>query len=293
MKGFGCHSEIGPIQRLLLKHPREAFICQENIVSQWKALNYLDCPDYAKALQEYTDFVSLLEETIPEIHYLPQDSRTGLDSMYLRDAVLIMDEGAILLNMGKELRAGEPAAVGDYLPELDIPILGTIQNPGKVEGGDVVFFDEKTLVVGQGYRTNAEGIRQLKTLTAGFIREYVVFPLPHWQGPDDVLHLMSLISPIDHDLAVVYSRLLPVPFREWLLERGMQLIEVPDEEYSTMACNILAVAPRKCIMLSGNSRTKSLLEKVGVKVREYHGEEISRKGAGGATCLTRPIIRSA
>lgn len=293
MKVFGYHSEFGPIQRLLLKHPREAFISQENVASQWETLNYLDCPDYSKALQEYADFISLLEETVPEIHYLPQDSGTGLDSMYLRDAALITDRGAVLLNMGKELRAGEPAAAGDFLPDLDIPVLGEIKDPGKVEGGDVVFFDEKTLAVGRGYRSNAEGIRQLKALTAGFLQEQVVVPLPRWQGPDDVLHLMSLISPVDHDLAVVYSKLLPVPFREWLLERGMKLIEVPDEEYATMACNILAVAPRRCIMLSGNPRTKSLLKKEGVEVREYQGEEISRKGAGGATCLTRPLIRSA
>lgn len=292
MEGYGYHSEVGPIQRLLLKHPRQAFIHQENIASQWKALNYLACPDYDKALQEYTEFVSVLQETVPEIHYLPQDSRVGLDSIYLRDAVLMTDKGAILLNMGKESRAGEPEALGDHLPELGIPVVGTIKAPGRVEGGDVVFFDEKTLAVGQGYRTNAEGIRQLKELTSGFVQEHVVVPLPHWQGSEDVLHLMSFISPVDHDLAVAYSKLLPVPFRQWLLRRGIKLIEVPDEEYSTMACNVLAVAPRRCIMLSGNSITKNLLENEGVDVREYHGEEISRKGAGGATCLTRPLHRS-
>jgi len=119
----------------------------------------------------------------------------------------------------------------------------------------------------------------------------IVVPLPHWQGPDDVLHLMSFISPIDFDLAVVYSRLMPIPFREWLLERGIKLIEVPDEEYGTMACNILAVASRKCIMLEGNPLTKQRLEEEGVEVWEYKGEEISRKGAGGPTCLTRPLLR--
>ena len=116
-------------------------------------------------------------------------------------------------------------------------------------------------------------------------------PLPHWQGPDDVLHLMSFISPIDRDLAVVYSRLMPVPFREWLIARGIKLIEVPDSEYESMACNILAVAPRKCIMLAGNAQTKAMLENEDVKVWEYLGEEISLKGAGGPTCLTRPILR--
>jgi N-dimethylarginine dimethylaminohydrolase len=151
--------------------------------------------------------------------------------------------------------------------------------------------DENTLVVGQGYRTNGEGIRQIRELTQEFIEDIIVVHLPHWQGPDDVLHLMSFLSPVDHDVALVYSRLMPVPFREFLLNREIKLLEVPDEEYETMACNVLAVAPRTCIMLEGNPRTRRLLEDEGVEVREYKGEEISKKGAGGPTCLTRPLLR--
>jgi N-dimethylarginine dimethylaminohydrolase len=155
----------------------------------------------------------------------------------------------------------------------------------------VVQIDEQTLAVGQGYRTNAEGIRQLRELTKDFIKELVVVPLPYWNGPEDVLHLMSFISPVDQDCALVYLRLMPVPFREWLIQRGMILIEVPDVEYETMACNVLAVAPGTCIMLAGNPRTKQLLEENGLEVWEYIGDEISRKGAGGPTCLTRPLYR--
>jgi N-dimethylarginine dimethylaminohydrolase len=172
-----------------------------------------------------------------------------------------------------------------------VAILGAITGEGKLEGGDVLWVDERTLAVGRGYRTNDEGIRQLRQLTADFIDELVVVPLPHWNGPDDVLHLLSLISPIDHHLAIGYSKLLPVPFREWLLAREVKLLEVPDAEYESMACNILAVAPRQCLMLSGNPRTKAMLEAEGVEVWEYDGEEISRKGAGGPTCLTRPLQR--
>jgi len=155
----------------------------------------------------------------------------------------------------------------------------------------VVWIDDHTLAVGLGYRTNGEGIRQLKEFCSDFVDEFVVVPLPHWKGPGDVLHLMSLISPVDHDLAVVYSRLLPVPFREWLLHRGIQLLDVPDSEFETMACNILAVSPRKCIMISGNSKTKQILEDRGVEVWVYGGEEISKKGAGGPTCLTMSLLR--
>jgi N-dimethylarginine dimethylaminohydrolase len=288
---FGCQSEVGKIKRLLLKHPREAFINAESISRQWEQLNYLRPPDFAKALKEYENFVSLLAPHVTEIAYLSQNDQTGLDSIYVHDPALVTRQGAILCNMGKAQRRGEPAAMGDYLSQLGVPILGAITGDGKLEGGDVVWIDERTLAAGRGYRTNDEGIRQLRQLLRELIDEIIVVPLPHWRGPSDVLHLMSLISPLDHDLALVYSKLLLVPFREWLLMRGMKLLEVPDEEYDSMGCNVLAIAPRKCVMLSGNPRTKALLINEGVEVWEYTGEEVSRNGAGGPTCLTRPIWR--
>jgi N-dimethylarginine dimethylaminohydrolase len=287
----GGHSEVGKIRRLLLKPPRAAFVSAENILAQWEQLNYLAAPDFAQARQEYENFVNLLVPHVSEILYLPQNHQTGLDSIYVRDAALITSRGAILCNMGKALRRGEPAAIGDFFTRIGVPILGAIAGAGTLEGGDVIWMDERALAVGRGYRTNDEGIRQLRQLTKDWVDELVVVPLPHWQGPDDVLHLMSLMSPIDDDLALVYSKLLPVPFREWLLARNIELLEVPDEEYGSMGGNVLAVAPRKCIMLTGNPRTQALLANAGVEVWEYAGEEISRKGAGGPTCLTRPILR--
>jgi len=287
----GCQSEVDQIKSLLLKHPKNVFLSQGNIQSQWKELNYLASPDYEKAIEEYDNFVEYLKKSISEIYYLPQNDKTGLDSIYVHDPVIITNKGAILCNMGKEKRCAEPQAAGEFFIKLGIPILGSISGEGKLEGGDVVWIDERTIAMGLGYRTNEEGIRQLKELTKDFVDEFVVVPLPHWKGPDDVLHLMSLISPVDHDLAVVYSRLLPVSFREWLLRRGIQLLDVPDSEFETMACNILAVSPRKCIMISGNPQTKQMLEDKGIEVWEYRGEEISKKGAGGPTCLTRPHLR--
>ena len=288
---FGGQSEVNQIKSLLLKHPKDAFIGQDNIQSQWKELNYLASPDYDKALKEYDNFVEYLKKSIPEIYYLPQNDKTGLDSIYVHDPVIITNKGAILCNMGKEKRRAEPSAAGEFLINMGIPILGSITGEGKLEGGDVVWIDERTLAVGLGYRTNEEGIRQLKELTRDFVDEFVVVPLPHWKGPGDVLHLMSFLSPIDHDLAVVYSRLLPVPFREWLLRRGIRLLDVSDSEFETMACNILAVSPGKCIMISGNLQTKQMLEDKGIEIWEYGGKEISKKGAGGPTCLTRPLLR--
>lgn len=288
---YGCRSMVGKIKSILLKHPREAFISEENIRTQWRELNYVGEPDYRKALAEYQEFVDLLKKEIPEIHLLPRCDKTGLDSIYVHDPVLITEKGAILCNMGKQQRKGEPEATGDFLRELNIPILGLIAGEGKLEGGDVVLLNEHTMAIGLGYRTNEDGIQQLKELTLDFIDEFYVVPLPHWEGPDDVMHLMSLISPVDYNLAVVYSRLLPVPFREWLLEREIELVEVPDSEFGTMAANILALGPRRCLMLSGNPLTKEMLEKKGIEVFEYRGEEISLKGLGGPTCLTRPIYR--
>ena len=288
---FGSQSEVGKIQKILIKHPRDVFISQENVDAQWRALNYSACPDYSNALDEYEIFVSLLKRDASEIHFLPRSEKTGLDSVYVRDALITTPKGVVLCSMGKEARRGEPSAAGKYLSELGIPILGAITGEGRLEGGDLIWLDERTLAIGQGYRTNEEGIRQLKELTAGAVDEFIVVPLPHWRGPKDVFHLMTTISPVDLDLAVVYSRLLPVPFRQWLINRGMKLVELPDSEFRSMGCNILATSPRKCIMLAGNPQTKRMLEDEGVEVSEYVGEEISRKGAGGPTCLTRPVVR--
>lgn len=288
----GCVSEVGLIKRLLLKHPRSAFLGPENIQSQWQGLNYLDPPDYEKALKEYEAFVHLLKNFVPDIFFLPEHKNTGLDSIYVHDSSIMTKNGLILTNMGKNERAGEPGAVGEFMAGLSVPIIGSISGGGRLEGGDVILWDKGTILVGLGYRTNEEGIRQLREITKGDIKEFVEVPLPHWKGPGDVLHLMSLISPIDFDLAVVYSRLLSVPFRNWLIRRSVKLIEVPDSEFESMGCNVLAVAPRRCLMIEGNPQTRQKLLDEGVEVLEYRGEEISAKGAGGPTCLTRPLFRA-
>ncbi len=289
---YGCTSEVGDIKSLLLKHPRTAFVDQPTVNRQWQSLNYLDLPDYQEACQEYDHFHSLLMTHVPSIKFLPFNPDTGLDSVYIRDPLIITERGAILGNMGKEQRKTEPGAVNKLLEEQNIPILGSITGNGTIEAGDVILFDENTIAIGHSYRSNQEGIQQFQTMTREFIRDIMVVPLPHWNGPNDILHLMSIISPIDHDLAVVYSKLMPVSFREWLINRGIKLIEVPDSEFTSMACNILAVAPRKCIMISGNPHTRKLLETEGVEIEEFRGEELCKKGGGGPTCLTRPLFRT-
>ena len=288
-----ARSETSPIRSLLLKHPREAWLGRENIRDQWKALGYTEEPDLGRAVAEYDRFVEILRGIVADVHFLPANARTGLDSIYVRDAACVAGRGVILCRMGKPLRGEEPGAVGDFFAKAGWPILGRISEPGTLEGGDVAWLDKKTAAIGHGYRTNAEGIRQFREIVAGDGCEVIEVPLPHWDGPGDVLHLMSMLSPVDEGKLLVYSRLLPVPFRKRLLEMGFALLEVPDEEYATMATNVLAVEPGKCVALTGNPRTIEVLNKAGIEVTTYEGTEISRKGAGGPTCLTRPLVRSA
>ncbi|HMQ62942.1 MAG TPA: arginine deiminase family protein, partial [Flavilitoribacter sp.] len=185
----------------------------------------------------------------------------------------------------------EPAAERLAFDRLGIPILGEIQAPGTLEGGDVAWLDSGTLAVGYSYRTNPAGIAQLEGLLRPFGIEILRADLPHYKGPGDVFHLMSIFSPVADDLAVAYSPLMPVAFRNELIRRGMRLVEVPDEEFDSMGCNVLALAPRTCLMVAGNPKTRAALEAEGCRVVTYLGEEISVKGGGGPTCLTRPIAR--
>jgi len=288
---YNGQSETAEIKSILMKNPETAWKSQANVQEQWQQLHYPAKPSYEKVLKEYNQFSAIIEEHVPEIHFLPEDEKTGLDSIYTHDPVIITKGGAILCNMGKKEREKEPEAIAGYLESIGMPILGEIKAPGKIEGGDIVWFDDNTVAVGLGYRTNSEGVAQLRTLTGDLVKEIVEVPLPHGSGPAECLHLMSMISPVDRDLAVVYSRLMVVPFRELLITKGIRFIEVPDEEYDNFACNVLALAPRKCVMISGSPKTKAALEREGAVVYEYPGEDVSIKGGGGPTCLTRPLLR--
>lgn len=285
-------SEITKIESVLIKDVRSAWLSQGHMDAWWRDLYYPAPPDFKKAVAEYENFAGLLMEHIPSVVELPENEEVSPDSLYPRDPVVITKEGAVLLNMGKEQRRPEAGAIREYFKGEGIPILGSITAPGTMEGGDLLWFDEKTLAVGLGYRTNREGVRQLRELVGGFVDQLIEVPMPHGNGPNECLHLMSVISPVDVDLAVVFSPLMIVPFRNYLLERGVRLIEVPIEEYERFACNVLAFEPRRCITVDGNPHTRKALEKAGAEVYVYPGEEITLKGGGGPTCLTRPLIRS-
>ena len=286
-----AHSETGKLQSMFIKKVEQSFISEAHINEHWQELNFLSKPDLKNASAEYTDFEAVLKEQGTQLLYLPQDATVNMDSIYCRDASIATNKGMIICNMGKAARMHEPVAEKKAFEANGIPVLGAITAPGTLEGGDVAWLDENTLAVGHTYRTNEEGIRQLTALLQPLGVDVITVPLPHYKGPSDVFHLMSILSPVDVNLAVVYSPLMPIVFRNLLLQKGYQLVEVPDDEFESMGCNVLALAPRVCLMVAGNPKTKMALENAGCKVIVYMGEDISVKGGGGPTCLTRPVMR--
>jgi arginine deiminase len=284
-------SMVAPLRRVIVKRPEEAFQNAETIAQQWAGLGYLRPPDFHLACEEHARLVALLRASGAEVLELPADSRTGLDSLYAHDPVLIADAGAIVFQMGKNARRGEGPAYAESLKHWGVPILGVVDGAGTAEAGDMIWLDRRTLLVGRGFRTNATGLQALTALLEPKGVQVIPIALPYFNGPQDVLHLMSFMSLLDDNLAVIYRRLLPVPLFELLTERNIHLVDVPDEEYDSMACNVLAVSPRNVLMIRGNPMTRSRLEAAGCKVTEFDGQEICVPGSGGPTCLTRPILR--
>jgi N-dimethylarginine dimethylaminohydrolase len=282
---------VAPLRRVAVKRPEEAFRSKEAIEREWRELNYLRPPDLGRAADEHRAFVALVTGLGAEALELPADGRTGLDSLYTHDPVLITNAGVVVCQTGKPARRGEGPAFADALSEWNIPVLGEIGGDATAEGGDLLWIDDRTLVAGRGFRTNAAGIRALAALLAPLGVTVLEAPLPYWSGPGDVLHLMSLISMLDDNLAVVYRRLLPVPLFELLAAKGIELLDVADAEFDSLGCNVLAIAPRRLVMASGNPVTRGRLEKAGCTVAEFEGKEICIPGSGGPTCLTRPLLR--
>ncbi len=292
MSAFGSQSMVARLRRVIVKRPEQAFRSRDNIEQQWEDLAYVCPPDLQRAARHPQAFVKFMTDAGVEVLYLPADDRTGLDSLYAHDPVLVTDRGAVIFQTGKVARRAEGPAFADAFKSWDVPILGTIDGPATAEAGDMVWLDHDTLLVGRGFRTNALGIEKLSDLMSRIGVTVIPVELPYWNGPQDVLHLMSFISLLDDDLAVVYRRILPVPLFELLTVCGVQLVDIPEEEYDSLGCNVLAVSPRNVIMVRGNPITRSRLEAAGCTASEFDGSEICFPGAGGPTCLTRPLLRS-
>ena len=284
--------EVSPLKKVILRRPEEAFRSEDNIAAQWRTLAYHSAPDLKKAVAEYDAFQRILSDAGADVILLEGDASLSLDGLYVRDASIVAPGGLIEAAMGKTQRECEPALNAALAGRHGIATLGAITGEGRVEGGDLVWLDGETLLAGHTYRTNPDGIAQLQALLGPDVT-VTAFHMPHYKGPGDVFHLMSVLSPIAHDLALVYRPLMPVALIEFLEARGTAMIDVPDEEFATMGCNVLALGPRHCVMVAGNPETCRRLERAGAQVHVIEADEICRKGEGGPTCLTRPLERSA
>jgi len=282
-KLYGCQSMTGELRRVLVRAPRAEDL------HGWQACSWRAEPDAAAIAQEHEAFCTLLEDGGAEVVYAGSAAKGNPDAIYTYDPALVGDEGALLLDPGKEIRRPEVDAMAEDFERAGIPVTGRLGDGARAEGGDCCWLDEHTLLAGCGYRTNEAGIARLRELLPGV--EVIAYDLPHWHGRDEVMHLMSLISPLAPDLAVVYEPLLPTRLAQLLDERGVELVPVPDEEFESMGSNVLALAPRVALAVEGNPRTRERMERAGVEVLTYRGEELS-KGDGGPTCLTRPLLRA-
>lgn len=283
---YGGQSMVAPLRRVLVRRPDAAFA-----VDDPAAWHYTSQPDLAGAQAEHDALAALLRGTGAEVLYHEQPQPERADSIFVFDPALITDAGAVILSMGKELRRGEEAAMAQRFEALGIPVLATLEGDARAEGGDMFWLDEQTLAVGLGFRTNAEGLRQLRSALEPAGISVLAFDLPYYTGPEACLHLLSLLSLVDQHMAVVYPPLMAVTLWQELRRRDFTLLEVPESEFLTMGTNVLALAPGQCLMLEGNPQTKLLLEQAGCEVQTYRGQEISLKAEGGPTCLTRPLLR--
>ena len=283
-------NEYSQIKEVAIRSPLASFVDNNKILREWKGLRYHAKPDILKAISEYKYFKSLLTDDGMEVIDLPSSKKLTLDSIYTRDSILLSEKGLILCNMGRTSRTPEAYENFKTLSSLGYEIAGEIKAPGTLEGGDFIWIDNNHAAVGLGPRTNAEGIRQLKEILGSSIDLHIV-NLPYPDHPDDVLHLMSIISPLDKDLALIYKPFMPNSFLQWLSDLNIKFIKLSEEEYPLMGCNVLATAPRSIIMLEQLPKVQFELRKAQCKIRTYKGIEISRKGEGGPTCLTRPLKR--
>jgi len=258
---------------------------------KWRELGFFHSPQFNEAQAQHQELCARLREFGIEVVQLPASGDFTLDAVYTHDASLMCDGGAILMNPGKANRVPEAKRHGAFFRDIGIPVLGEIVPPGKTEAGDMVWLDAKTLLIGQGFRTNAAGIEQMRTLLAPSGVEVIAAPLPYGMGPAFCLHLMSLISPLDENTLLVDLSWLAVETVELLQSRRLRLIEIDPSERDTLACNVLMLGRNRLIALEDNRKTNQKLRDAGFNLKTFSGAELCVNGGGGPTCLTRPLSR--
>jgi dimethylargininase len=287
VKTYGSQSMVGRLRRVVVRRPDEAMANADP--TRW---HYSEPVDLDSARSAHEELVAVLESEGAEVIWHDEPLPELSDAVFVYDPSLVTDAGAVILRMGKQLRRGEEDAAARLYERLGVPVLGRLESEAHAEGGDTMWLDHDTLAVGIGFRTNREAARQLAALLGPMGVDVVEFELPFYTGPTACLHLLSLVSPVDVDLAVAYPPLMPVPFWKELRRRGIRLLEVPEEEFRRwQGTNVLALAPRRVVMLDRNPATRQLLEDAGCTVSTIPGGPLSFKAEGGPTCLTRPILR--
>ncbi|MFI5262092.1 MAG: dimethylarginine dimethylaminohydrolase family protein [Candidatus Limnocylindrales bacterium] len=284
---FGAQSMVAPLRRALVKRPGAAF----GRAFEDPALGFLHPVDLPRAQREHDRLVELLTALGVEVESLGVESDSA-DDVYTFDPLLVADHGAIALRSGRASRRVETPVLATWMTDHGIPTLGRIEAPGTVDGGDTFWLRPDLLCIGRGLRTNDAGSRQLAAIATAGGGDARIFDLPYWHGPGELLHLLSVISPIADDLAVVYEPLLPVGLWELLEELRIRRIAVPDVEFATLGSNVLAIRPGVVVVADGNPHTRRALEAAGCEVHPFEAAEIGRNGGGGPTCLTRPILRA-
>lgn len=288
---FNGHSMVGPLQRVMVCSPRTAGWNDPERVGRWRELGFHHAPEFAKAEAQHESLCRELAHAGAELLDMPGAAELSLDAVYAHDASLATDFGLILMRPGKPNRVAEAAHQGLVCEGFGIPTVGAIMAPGTTEAGDIVWLDAKTLLIGHGYRTNAAGIQQMRELLAPKGIMVISAPLPYGPGPSACLHLMSLISLLDEQTALVDLPWLAVETVELLKSRGLRLIEIEYSERDTLACNVLALGGKRLVAIEENRRTNERLREAGFDVRTFGGSEICINGSGGPTCLTRPLHR--
>lgn len=283
---------VGRLQRVLVCSPRAAGWNQPPIAGRWRELGFLHAPDFATAQMQHDELYRRLEAAGAEVFQLPSASDLSLDAVYTHDPSLASDYGLIALHPGKANRVPEAQRHVECCRSIGMPELGQIQSPGKTEAGDMVWLDSTTLLIGQGYRTNSAGIAQIRALLQPHGVEVLSAPLPHGTGPSACLHLMSLMSLLDEQTALVDLPWLAVETVELLQSRGYRLIEIEYSERDTLACNVLSLGDKRLLALEENQKTNQKLRQAGFDVRTFPGSELCVNGGGGPTCLTRPLLRT-
>ncbi len=280
---YGVQSMVDPLRRVLIRRPATT---GDFAAADWRQ------PDTARLVAEHEAFGELLESLGCEVT-VAEPVEGMVDSVYVCDPVWTCGQGAIVLRSAKPARVGEGEAMVAPLEAAGVPIAGRLIGTATADGGDMVWLDNETLAVARGYRTNAEAHRQLDEILAAEGARTLRFDLPHDRGAAHVLHLMSFISPVTHNLAVVFEPLAPVTLMQELQERGIGIIPLGEDEYHSMGCNILATAPGVVVVLDGNPNVRRAMEAKGIEVHAYQGGDVSLKGDGGPTCLTRELLRRA